>query len=248
MGIIEFKDLNLKIKLTPFINIIGSIASGKTTLLKKLINKFPNNELYIDNMPISSYDLEFKQKNLAVCLNELTFKTNYVNEELLYYQNILGIESKLAYNNIKTFDDFFNLNELLDTKIEYLTQNEKALIKILSLLIINPSILGIDTLLSYLSLESKLKIIKYAKKNKITILNVTSMAEELLLGTDVIVLDNFKVAAYESTKKVLNNEKLLLKIGFELPFIVSLSRGLNYYDLLAKKHYDIKSLVEALWK
>lgn len=248
MDVIEFKNLDLKIRLTHFINIIGSASSGKTTLMKMLINRFPNDSLYIDEVPISSLDLEYKKRNLAVCLNDLSFKTEYVNEELFYYQNILGFDQSIAYENIKAFADFFDLNELLDTKIEYLTNSEKALIRILSLLIIKPSLLGIDTLLSYLPFETKLKIVKYAKNNKIAILNVTSMAEELLLGTDIIILDNHSVKAYESTKKILSNEKLLLEIGFELPFAVSLSKGLNYYDLLDKKYYDIKTLVGAIWK
>lgn len=248
MEVIEFKDLNLKIKLTYFINIIGRASSGKTTLLKKIINKVTNGDLYIDGKSIISYDLDFKKRNLMVCLDDLKFNTSYVNEELLYYQNILKTDSDLALENLKNFNEFFGLNEIMESKIESLPIRDKALIKILSFLILNPSVLGIDNLLSYLSIEDKLKIIKYVKQNKISILNVTSMAEEILLGTDVIVLDDYKVLSYESTKKTLNDDKMLLKIGFELPFTVSLSNGLNYYNLLSKKYYTNKSLVEAIWK
>ena len=210
MEVIEFKDLNLKIKLTYFINIIGRASSGKTTLLKKIINKVTNGDLYIDGKSIISYDLDFKKRNLMVCLDDLKFNTSYVNEELLYYQNILKTDSDLALENLKNFNEFFGLNEIMESKIESLPIRDKALIKILSFLILNPSVLGIDNLLSYLSIEDKLKIIKYVKQNKISILNVTSMAEEILLGTDVIVLDDYKVLSYESTKKTLNDEKMLL--------------------------------------
>ncbi|MFA6777153.1 MAG: ATP-binding cassette domain-containing protein [Bacilli bacterium] len=248
MEILEFKHLNLKIRLEPFINIIGSVSSGKTTLLKMLINKVPSNSVYIDNKPLSSYTTDFKKKNLAACLNDLKFNTEYVNEELLFYQKILNVEVSTAYDNIKAFDIFFKLSEILETKIEYLTISEKALIKILSLLILNPRILGIDTLLSYLPLEMKLKIIKYAKNNNISIINITSTSEELLLGSDIIVLDDYQVKEYDTTKKILEKEKLLLEIGFELPFVISLSSGLNYYNLLNKKYYSNKTLVRAIWK
>lgn len=248
MEVIEIKNYDLKIKLTPFINIIGKVGSGKTTLLKMLINKESNNQIYIDDKPISSYSLEYKRKNIAVCLNDLFFNTHYVNEELLYYQNVLKIESSFAYQEIKKFNKYFNLEEIMDVKVEYLTLEEKALVKILSLLIIKPAILGIDMLLSYLSVEMKLKIVKYAKKNEISIINVTSTAEELLFGTDIIILDNFKAVEYNITKKILENDKLLIENGFEIPFVVSLSSGLNYYDLLNKIYYDKKSLVGALWK
>ena len=39
MNTLTFKDYNLKLELVPFTNIIGGIASGKTYLLKTLINK-----------------------------------------------------------------------------------------------------------------------------------------------------------------------------------------------------------------
>lgn len=248
METIEFKNLELKIKLTHFINIIGPISSGKTTLLKTLINKYPNDNLFIDDKHISSYDLDYKRKNLTVCLNDLTFFTEYVKEELVYFQNYLNIDPDISYENIKKFNKYFNLEELMEAKIEYLTISEKALIKILSLLIINPSVLGLDGIFNYLSVELKLKVIKYAKKHQISILNVTSTAEELLLGTDIIILDNFKLKAYDKTKNILDNDKLLTEIGFELPFVVNLSNGLNYYDILNKKYYNIKSLIGAVWK
>ncbi|MDD2208113.1 MAG: ATP-binding cassette domain-containing protein [Bacilli bacterium] len=248
MEILEFKHLNLKIKLESFINIIGSVSSGKTTLLKMLINKVPNTSVYIDNKPLSSYSTDFKKKNLTVCLNDLNFNTEYVNEELLFYQKILNVEVSKAYDNIKAFDNFFKLKDILEAKTQYLTVSEKALIKILSLLILNPRIIGIDLLLVYLPLEMKLKVIKYAKNNDISIINITSSSEELLLGSDVIVLDKYQVKEYDTTKKILENEKLLLEIGFELPFVVSLSSGLNYYSLLNKKYYSNKTLVGAIWK
>lgn len=248
MNTIEFKNYNLKIKLTSFINIIGPPASGKTTLLKMLINKIDNSALYINDKPISNYSTDYKKRNLTVCFNDLTFNTEYVNEELLYYQDILNIETSSSYQEIKAIEKYFNLSEILETKINYLSTAEKALIKILSLLIVKPAILGIDTLLSYCTIENKEKIVRYAKKNGISILNVTSSSEELLLGTDIIILNNHSVLEYNKTKKILEQEKLLKEIGFELPFIISISNGLNYYEVINKTYYNNKSLIGDIWK
>lgn len=248
MNTIEFKNYNLRIKLTSFINIIGPPGSGKTTLLKMLINKIDNSALYINDKPISNYSTDYKKRNLTVCFNDLTFNTEYVNEELLYYQDILNIETSSSYQEIKAIEKYFNLSEILETKINYLSTAEKALIKILSLLIVKPAILGIDTLLSYCTIENKEKIVRYAKKNGITILNVTSSSEELLLGTDIIILNNHSVLEYNKTKKILEQEKLLKEIGFELPFIISISNGLNYYEVINKTYYNNKSLIGDIWK
>ena len=127
-------------------------------------------------------------------------------------------------------------------------ENEKILIKILSLLIINPSILGIDNLLTYLTIENKMKLLKYAKENNITILSVTNNKEELLLGNYILIIDNYKVADYGKTEILLKDEKLLSKYGMKMPFIIELSSGLNYYDLLKNDYSDEKTLIGEIWK
>lgn len=245
---IYFKDYDLEIKLTPFINIIGKTSSGKTTLLRTLINQTHSSSILIDNVPVNTLEIEYLRKNIAAVLNNFDFKTNYVKEELLYYQKILNISNEIAYKTIDKFTKFFEIEELIESKIEYLTIYEKAYIKILSLLIINPSILGIDDMLTYLTTNQKLKIIKYAKNNKISILNVTTNPEELLYGTDIIILDNNHLVAYEPSDIILSDDKYLSKIGMHLPFIVEMSTNLNYYDLLKKKYFDMKALVGELWK
>lgn len=245
---IYFKGLDLNIKLTPFINIIGTSSSGKTTLLRNMINQNKLSEVFIDGASVNTLDIEFLRKNIAAVLNSFVFKTNYVNEELLYYQKVIGIEDETAYKNLKKFAKFFDIESILETQINYLSKNEQAYIKILSILIFNPSILGIDDMLTFLDFNQKMKIIKYAKNNKISILNVTTNPEELLLGTDIIILDSYHAIIYDKTKNVLSNEKILNKIGMNPPFIVEMSSNLNYYDLLSKKFFTDDSLIGELWK
>ena len=245
---IKFDKYNLEITLTPFINIIGLMGSGKTTLLRTLINQIDGNNIYIDNKCINTFELSYLRKNIAAVLNNFEFKTKYVKEELVYYQQILNISPQTAYKNINNFVKFFELEDIIESKIEYLTKYEQAFIKILSLLIIKPKILGIDDMLTYLTINEKCKIITYAKENKISILNVTSNPEELLFGTDIIILDHMNVVAYEKTEEILSNNKYLPKLGMSEPFIVELSTNLNYYDLLKKKYYDMKTLIGELWK
>ena len=49
MNTLTFKDYNLKLELVPFTNIIGGIASGKTYLLKTLINQSDSSSVFIDD-------------------------------------------------------------------------------------------------------------------------------------------------------------------------------------------------------
>lgn len=248
METIHFKDYNLKIKLTNFINIIGPKASGKTTFLKMLSNNIYNANIYIDYKNIHSYDLNYLKKNVAAIFNDFNFNKEYVKEELVFYQKEAQIEKEEAYNNLNELIKYFTLEEIIEAKVKYLTKKEQVLIKILSFLVIKPKILGIDDLFTYLDKDMKLKIIKYAEDNKINILNITTDSEDLLLGTHIVILNNFKMTYYDETNKILNNEKLLLSIGYDQPFIINISSGLNYYDLINKTYYNNKSLVEDLWK
>ncbi len=248
MKTIEIKKYNLIITLTPFINIIGSQASGKTRFLRNLISQYNKQDVLIDGRAISSFDIDFLRKSIACVLKTSDFKTDYVKEELLYYQKKIDISDKAAYKNIDNFVKFFGLEDIIESKIEYLTIYEKAYIKILSLLIIRPSVLGIDDLLTYLSYDQKFKIIKYAKENNVSILNVTTNSEELLFGTDIIILDNGEVKAYDKTEDVLSKSKNLTSIGMNEPFIVELSNNLNCYDVLKKKYFKMDAVVGELWK
>lgn len=248
METIEFKKYKLTIKLKPFINIVGSHSSGKTRLLKSLINQIENNDILIDGTPINDFDISFLRQNIAAVLKTNDFKTAYVKEELLYYQRMLNLSEEASYKALDTFIKFFKLEDIIESKINFLSTYEKAYIKILALLIIKPTVLGIDDLLTYLAPEEKNKIIKYAKENGINIINVTTNAEELLYGEDIIILDHNEVIAYDTTSNILKNDKLLSSIGMNEPFIVEMSTNLKYYDLLKKKYFSMKSLVGALWK
>ena len=241
------KDYELTVKLPSFINIIGLPNSGKTYLLRMLINQIPNQNLFLDEQNINDLDINFKKRNIACALN-LKFNTPYVKEELLYCLDKCDFNIGESFDLLDEFADYFDLEAIINEKLAEITITQRALVKILSLLILKPKILGIDNLLSYLSEDIKLKIIKYAKKEKITILNITSNSEELLLGNDIVVLETGKVKVHQKTKKLLENEKLLASIGFELPFIVNLSNGLRLYEVMDKLYFNHKSLVGDLWQ
>jgi ABC-type lipopolysaccharide export system ATPase subunit len=58
-------------------------------------------------------------------------------------------DSKISFK-ISSIIHYFHIEDIADYQINSLTVQEKCLIKILSFLITNPLVLGIDNLLSYL--------------------------------------------------------------------------------------------------
>ena len=92
------------------------------------------------------------------------------------------------------------------------------------------------------------KLFKFLKDNNILYINVTNDIEELLYTDKLIIYDKEKVLVEGNTIELLKNEKLLKRLGFNLPFIVQISILLKDYNLIDKIYFDKESLVGELWK
>ena len=69
-----------------------------------------------------------------------------------------------------------------------------------------------------------------------------------MLGSEILIIDNHQKLKMDSTLEMIKEEKLLNNNGMKVPFLVDLSNGLNYYDLLKNNFYNIDKLVGEIWK
>ena len=244
---IEIRDLGIVINKGELISVIGTNGCGKTTLLKKIIGRENNSDIFIDNKSINEYDITYKRNNIVCVFNDNIFQTNKPKFEIQYYINLL---KDREYNDklVKDFVQYFNLDSILDIDFDELSIEDRVYIKILSLLIINPSIVCIDDLLSYLKLEKKSKIINYIKENDITLICVVSDMEDLMLFDKILVMNKGKKELFDDTLYVLEQEKIFNDLGLKLPFIYDINNMLESYELIDKKHLVSKELVDILWK
>ena len=242
---IKFKNLDITINSGELVGVIGPNGSGKTILLKMIIGKIKNDFIYIDDKNINEYSLDYKKKNIVCVFNDNFYKSNNVCSELRYYLNLLNIEN---VDLIEDFKNYFKLDNIIDLELDELNIEDRIFIKILSLLIINPSIVCIDDLLTYLDITKKNKILNYIKENNITLISVTSNMEELLLFDKILVMNKGRKEMFDSKEKVLDNENMFKELGLSLPFIYDINNMLKSYDLIDDKHLIYKELVDILWK
>ena len=92
------------------------------------------------------------------------------------------------------------------------------------------------------------KLFSYMQKNDIKYINLTNNLELTLYTNYLVVCDKKDVLIEGNTIEVLKNDKLLKRLGFELPFFVELSLLLIDYNLIKDIYLNKESLVEALWK
>ena len=243
------KSMNIKIELDGKItHVIGPTNSGKTLLLKKLINVIPNKDIYIDNKNIKEYDIKYLKNNIVVCLNDEVYNTPTVYDELSYNLSKLGYSTKDIVDRVKKIVDYFDLEDISKSYIKELTIDKRILVKILSYLIIQPSIFGCDNLFPYLLLEDKIKLYKYIKKKHISFINVISDLDDALYGDNVLIMNHFKCILSGSNKVLIDNNSIMPYMGIRLPFIVDLSQNLILYNIIDKVYVDKNRLVKKIWK
>ena len=92
------------------------------------------------------------------------------------------------------------------------------------------------------------RIISYCKKNKITIINITTDMDYVTFFPYLVVLYNKEIAMEGKTIECLKEEKLLRRLGFDLPFMIDLSIQLGYYGLLDRIITDNKEMIKEIWK
>ena len=179
-----------------------------------------------------------------------TSKSNYNVDMFEFINNNCEVIIKTSRTDINDIPlkilDSYNCLEL--AKKDELTNNDEIKINILKSLCSEKEVIVFYDILNYIDNKIKDKLIKELIKQDKTIINYTTEIEETLYLDYLIIVHENKVIMEGQTKEVLNEEKIIKKLGFNMPLITELSSGLKYYGVVNKKYYDIESLVEDLWK
>lgn len=221
--VLDIKDLNYTIK-------------NKQVLFDISLSVYDNDIVTILGTPtsgkttISNYIKSLNKKNITVYDNE----KKYLYEKII---NKIYVNKAEAKDKIDKIYRYFKLN----------TENSNEYINIIGALLTN-KIIVFDNNLIELSKKEKNLIFKYARKNSYTIINITNNIDDTLYSDKVFVLDKGKIIMEGKTLSVLNEERILRRLGFSLPFIIDLSRQLMYYNLVKKIYVNNEDLAGDLWE
>ena len=249
-----FDNLCLSIDKGRFTTILGNNGSGKSTLVKLLCGLLKcEGSIYIDDLLLSDNSLFDIRKNIGVVFenpdNCLISET--VLEDLSFPLENLNLSSDYIFSKVNEISNYLGISDLLDRSPRDLSGGEKQLVSLGCALVTSPKLLILDEALSMLDDNSKFKILSFLKKIKkdfdVTIINVTHDIEESIYGDDILIIDS-GVVIHDSKEKVYEQEKILKSFGFDLPFMVDLSKRLSYYDLVDSYIYDMDEMVDLLWK
>ena len=175
---------------------------------------------------------------------------NFNADAIIYLNNgCLLFEKNGRYNINDISDELLDIFECLLLKNKQnLTKTDEIKINILGNLLSPKKVFVFLNIFTYLDNKFKNKLISFlARANKIVI-NYTTDIEEVLLFPYLIISQKKQIIIEGNTEEVLKEERIIKKLGFNLPFIVELSSGLKYYGLVGKVYFNNESLVEDLWK
>ena len=244
-----FSNLNFSLRKDKTLSIIGPSGCGKSTLLKILNGELPyEGNIVISGVEVNEENFEKLRSKIAVVYNINEFFNELVKDELRFSLENLNISPSEIKNRINEIDEFFGIKKIFNKPIEILSTNDKALVKILSYAIYCPEYLALDDLLIHLNERTKILLLNYLNYKNIKLINVTSNIEDTLYTDYTLVLYNKINAIDGKTLDVLKEEKILKRLGLNLPFYLDLSIQLKLYGLINRTYLNKEDLVKHLWK
>lgn len=228
-------DVTMSIKKNSITIISGANKSGKTILLK-LLGSLIGNRSAVKYNGISKEELVRK---ISFVFYDNLSSEKKVKEELL------SIDKKII--------NLLELNSILEEKIDTLDMLSKKKVILAKELSSEIELLLLDNPCLYLSnKESKdyLELLnKIKNKLSITIVITTTNLEETVNADYLYILDKGKIVLEGSPNSVLQEERILTRLGLNLPFMVDLSLKLIFYEVLDNITLDMEKMVNKLiWK
>ena len=242
-----FENFNMTIEAQNIL-IIGTPASGKTTLAKILSGIYKVNGIEIFGYEFKKQNLLKIKKKFEVVLNDLEFVAETVKNELSFGMENMCFATKKMKEKIDEIVKYFSLENVINLDPYQISEENKALIKILSYVVMEPEIIVVDDLFSYLDKMNKALLFKYLNEKNIYLFNITSDVNDIFYSDYVYLLDSGKIVIEGKSMQVIEEEKIFKRLGINLPFMIDLSKQLKSYELINKTYYNPKELVDELWK
>lgn len=247
---IENEENSFSAKEKEWITFLGE---RNNIILDNLMYKNENEFITINTTKITSKTIDKLRRLVGFCLFSMqnTFLAETTRDELAYGLESLATKKEEMVERIDEIGSEFGLLSLMEMSPKSLSLSNKIKLSLARALIVKPKVLVLDNILSCLD-EKDYKLVtknleRYVDNGGI-VLNFTSNIEETLLGSKIIITDKEKQIISGYTLSVLNEEKLMKRLGYSLPFLILLNKYLKDYGLINYYVFTYERLASEIWK
>lgn len=214
------KGISLEIKEVSFTAIIGANGSGKTTLAKHFNGLIvpDKGSVLVDNIDTKKGSLNARKKVGFVFQNfEDQIVYPIVEEDIGFGLENLGYGNDKIKEITKEILKRLNIEHLAKLNVNTLSQGQKQLVALAGVLAMKPKCIVFDEPTTNLDEKNKKNILSLIKelnkKDKITIVLVTNVLNELKYADNVIVMKNGNIIFNDKKSKL--NKKIIKEAGLD---------------------------------
>ena len=207
------ENLSLSIK-EQRVGFIGRNGSGKTTLLRILagLQELNNGKVLIDGTEVAKKRKEAIKKVGIIFQNpdhQIIFPT--VGEELRFGLSQLGLSKNEADLKVIACLKQYDKVDWFERSISTLSQGQKHLVCLLSVLLMKPRVLLLDEPFTGIDIPTQLKLEHYLSSLKQTIIHVSHVPESFENYQRLIWIDEGVIQADGTPKTVIKRYRTAMK-------------------------------------
>lgn len=217
---IVLKNINLTIYKGETIGIIGTTASGKTSLIKLILGmtKPSKGQILINNKPLESLDPILYQRMFGYVPQSSQLFNDSIKQNIAFYRDLSKDALELAISSAKVddFSDKFKegINTIVSERGSNLSGGQKQRIIISRALAHKPQILILDDSTAKLDSVTEKAVLKNIKKNykDITLIKIAAKISSINDSTKIIVIDQGEIKDVGTHEELLQRSYLYQEI------------------------------------
>lgn len=230
-------DISFSIPRGSWTTLVGHNGSGKSTIARLLDgillpNHNPNTLINVDGIELTEKTMWDIRDRVGIVFQnpDNQFVGATVEDDVAF-----GLENRqVTRSKMQTIvHDVLDQVDMLDfqkSEPQYLSGGQKQRVAIAGILAIGPKLIILDESTSMLDPAGKTKILNLIRelqnKNGLTIFSITHDINEAVQADQMLVLNQGKLLASGSPRKIFENEALIKSAGLELPLFYKVKNGL----------------------
>lgn len=214
------KNINLTINKGDTIGIIGTTASGKTTLIKLILGMInpTKGKVLIDDKPLEDIDSVLYQRMFGYVPQSNQLFNETISKNITFYRDLSkeNVETAVKTAKVDEFTDKFaeGLKTTVSERGTNLSGGQKQRIVIARALAGNPKILILDDSTAKLDSVTEKSVFNNIKQNYkgLTLINIAAKISSIMNSTKIIILDSGEIRDIGTHEELLKTSYLYQEI------------------------------------